>query len=596
MSGIINRLNTAGPRFWFLSVVVCSVSLTATAQDTSHRKRTLEEVTVTARKIEESLQETPVSVAVFTQGELEQMGVSEAGDIARFTPSLEMRKQTASGDRYAVSIRGVFTGDAALTVDPTVGIYQDGVYLARMAGSAFDIVDLQRVEVLRGPQGTLFGRNTIGGAINLVTAKPSGEWGGKMIASFGDRDYQRYQATLDTPTFANLSAKLSMLGTAKNGPVESIYTGKTLGDTSAEAYRLALRWEPSDELLIDFVYDKSDRESNTALRQISLVRPLQVAAGGPYMQTVASLADRDRLDKLPIPENDPHAVNSDIDGSALTIGWTVNDNLNIKSISSYREWESYAPVTDFGSFPSDGATLLDLTGTYSGTGFPGIVPEGVLVPVFDAERDSAQRQWSQEIQFIGDMFNDRLRYIAGLFYFEEHGQEFNPQIYVVPDLGSNVLGFGTSFVLSAPYFDYTNDVKSFAAFTQLSMDLTTNLEATLGMRYTVDEKKTALTNTLDGELQTVSGDDEWSNFNPSLTLSYQWNEQINSYAKVSSGYRAGGYNVRAKSVSTFLDPVNEENVVSYEVGAKADLLSRTLRLNVALFYMDYEDRCVFLRS
>lgn len=578
------------PGYLLTLMAIGTVSLPVIAQEPVSRHRVLEEVTVTARKVEESLQETPVSVAVFSQDELQQMGVSEAGDIARYTPSLEMRKQTASGDRYAIGIRGVFTGDAVLTVDPTVGIYQDGVYLARTAGSAFDIVDLERVEVLRGPQGALFGRNTIGGAINLITAKPSGELGGRLSASFGDRDYYKYQASIDSPEVAGVSAKFSMMGTAQDGPLKSIYNGDTLGDTSAQAYRLAVRWMPNEALTADYVYSKSDRESSTAMRQIFLVRPLQTAAGGPYMQNVAAMADRGRLERLPIPDSDPDAVNSDIDSHALTLEWSINDALQIKSITSYRDWESYAPVTDFGSFPADGATLLDLTGKYSGTGFPGMVPAGVLVPVFDAERDSAQDQWTQELQFTGQLLDGRLNYVAGLFYFEEHGEEFNPQYYVVPDLGSRVLGFGTSFVLAAPYFDYSNDVTSYAAYSQIGYELTSKLEVSIGLRYSVDDKETTLTNTLDGELKTVTGDDTWNNFNPSVTLAYQWNDTLNSYAKIATGYRSGGYNVRAKTEATFLDPADEETVVSYELGLKADLLDATLRLNSAIFYMDYDDR------
>lgn len=566
----------------------------AVAAETEDRRlRTIEEVTVTARRVEESLQDTPISVSAFSSRELTQIGVSEAGDIAHYTPNLAMRKQSGSLDDFAVGIRGVANGEPSLAIDPTVGMYVDGIYLARSTGLAFDIVDLQRIEVLRGPQGALFGRNTIGGAINIVTEKPADAFAFKQQVTLGDEDHQRYHTTIDTGRHAGVAAKISALYTQRDGEVTSRNTGATQGRQESQGLRLALNWQPVDTLSVDYTFDLFERESNATINQLSHVRPTvsdpsSPFYGGPYFEQAEAASSKDRVSRLPVRNSDDGNNLSEIEGHALTLAWDVSANLTMKSITSYRDWDKrqYAPM-DYASFPADGATLID-----AGTGLP--VPAGTLVAIFDTRRDSDQHQWTQELQLIGSALDDRLTYTTGLYYFEEKGDEHNPQSLVIPTclaLGEpGCAARGTSLALELPFFAYSTDNLSWALYGELTYELAPRLEATLGYRYTEDEKQTELTNTLDNMLQTVADEDSWTDFSPSLTVNYRVSDQLSTYFKVSTGYRSGGYNVRATRVQDFVTPFDQEEILSYEIGWKSDLLNDTLRFNGAVFSMEYTDQ------
>lgn len=570
------------------------------------RSTVIEEIIVTARKTEESIQETPISIAAFSTRDLEKLGAYEAGDVGKYTPNVRIQKQTSSQDNYAFSIRGVSSGETSLSVEPTVGLYQDGIYIARSTGAAFDIADLQRIEVLRGPQGTLFGRNTIGGAINVITEKPRGELAFKQFLSAGNRGYFRSQTTIDTPKVGDFSAKLSYLYTEKEQALKSIYTGGTLGEAESEAWRLAVRWTPTDTLTIDYAYDKSDRENQSSLEQLSFVRPLHVFLGGPAYAQAAGFSSDKRLSHLPVSHDDKSS-DSDIDGSALTVEWQLAEDTTFKSITSYREWKSGVKDTDFGSIVADGATLFDLDASLISIGTVGTptpVPTGTIVPLFGASRESAQHQWTQEFQLVGTLFDERLTYNTGLYYFREKANEFNPQQLLLPTTialaspPASVLlplfpanGFGTSVLIRQPFFKYSTDNESWAAYGQFTYAFTPEFDVSLGLRYTIDDKETTLRqNFRDIGLATITDDDNWANFSPSVTFKYQWSDEISTYFKVASGYRAGGYNARSTTVDSFRSPVDEEELISYELGIKSDLLDRSLRINAALFHLEYTDR------
>ena len=567
----------------------------AVSESTETRTRVLEEVTVTARRVEESLQDSPISIAAFSSQALEAIGASEAGDIAPYTPNLAMRKQSGSQDDFAMGIRGVANGEPALTVDQTVGVYIDGIYLARSTGLAFDIVDMQRIEVLRGPQGTLFGRNAIGGAINIVTESPRQDFAYRQQASFGNHGYQRHRATLDTGRHGGVAAKVSALFTEREGEVRGLYDGMRTGGTEGEGFRVALNWSPVDQFAADYSYDYYNRDSNATINQLSFVRdtvssPDAPFYGGPYFAAARAGASDARLGTIAVKGTQKNDNRSRINAHALTLTWDVSPTLTLKSISSYRDWDKDQNVPmDYASFPADGATLID-----AASGLP--VAAGTLVPIFDTRRDSTQTQFTQELQLIGSVFDERLRYTTGLYYFEEEGDEINPQSFVVPTclaLGEpGCAARGTSLYLSQPNFGYDIDNRSWSAYGEISYTLIPDLDVAFGYRYTHDRKATSLTNTLDGSLQTVSDSQTWSNFNPSLTLSYRVNDAVNTYAKVATGYRSGGHNARATRVSDFLTPFDEENIVSYELGWKSDLADNTLRLNGAVYHMRYSDQQV----
>lgn len=564
-----------------------------------NRAAFLEEIIVTSRKIEESLQDTPISVSAFDSEDLEQKGVFELQDVGAYTPNLNLSK-IPSADALSFSIRGVGTADPNMTMEQTVGTYIDGVYMARPAGSALDIVDLERIEVLKGPQGALFGKNTIGGAINVITEKPSGEFSAKQLLSFGNDDYFRTQTTIDIPEFKNLALKFSHLLSKKDGDIINQNDQGELGQERGEAIRIAARWTPNDTFELDYAYDKSEREFNGGGNDLSLVRPGHVAIGGAIYAQAAAYAKPGFQDNQFHLNSEDDAYWSNQEGHALTIEWDISDQLTLKSISAYRELKNGSELSDFGAFTSDGVTVIDIN-TFSP------IQQGELVPLFASSRDGDQEQISQEFQMIGRALDDKLRYVAGIYYFNEKGDEKNPQQFVMPGPillpslaasgvpvqflpcpaggGAPTYCIGSDILVNNSTFSYGQGATSNAIFSQVSYDILPELEATIGLRYTEDEK--------DAYLVLSSGRVEdqntWTNLSPSFTLSYDVSESLNVYGKVSKGYRSGGYNIRARTVSSFNTPFDEENMTSFELGIKSDWLENSLRVNGAIFQMDYSD-------
>ncbi len=565
----------------------------------------LEEVIVTAQKREESLQDTPISVAAFAAQELENMGVYEAGQVSEYTPNLQISRQPSSLDNYGFSIRGVGTGETSLLNENTVGLYVDGVYIARSTGSVFDIVDLERIEVLRGPQGTLYGRNTIGGAINIITEKPRDEFGFKQHITLGNRDFLRSKTTLDTGLLGNMfAAKLTYNYNEKDGYVNNTVLGNKLGEQESKAYRIALRLTPTDNFVADYTYDNSERDSNAALSQIVATRPPNNQIGGAITRQATAFADEDRLSGLPMAFSPGMDTFSDVEAHTLTLAWDLSDNLTLKYIGSYREWDSGTTGTDFGAFKSDGVTVLEDPTIAPGT----FVPAGEYRSVFRAERLSDNEQTTHEFQVLGDAMDSRLQYTLGLYYFEEESNEDNPQFFILPatfafgaqppgtqaflcqDFSSPAPCFGKDVQLSTPIFQYGSDNESQAAFGQVTFAATDQLDVTVGLRYTKDDKEAYLRNSrIEGGGTTALASDDWTNTSGSLTLNYAWNDDLRTYVTYATGYRSGGFGARATSVADFQDGFDEETVTNYELGLKSDWWDSRLRLNAAIFYMEYDD-------
>lgn len=575
---------------------VCSTL--ALAQQQAQNTTGLEEVMVTAERVEASQQETPISLTTFDQERLESLGVVESGDIAAYTPNLRMNKTPASQNAYGISIRGIGAQEPSLAIDPTVGIYIDGVYLGRNSAAAFEIVDMERIEVLRGPQGTLYGRNTTGGAINILTRKPSGEFGFEQTLTVGERDLLRTETALETPEWSDVSARLSFTHGERGGLVRSSYTGGDLGQYDQQAVRLAVRWSPADRFTADYTFDSFQQDSNTNLSQISFVRPLQLSLGGGQYEQAASAASPRRAGHLPFTGDDKDQ-SMDISGHALSLAWDADD-FTLKSISSWREFTNRYASQGFGEFPSDGDTLL--AASFDGTA----VPRGEFIQMFDSRGFNKHEQWSQEFQVIGSLADERLSYTAGVYFFSEQGRQADPQQFVFPALLA--LGeldpatqaflcagscFGKSIVLNSGENYYEADNDAWAVYSQLSYAFNVNWSATLGLRWSEDRRELRLTNTFDdvGDT-TLAASDSWSKLNPNLTITYTATDDLMLYGKVATGYRAGGYNIRATTQTAFEDPVNEENVTSFEFGGKSEWLQNRVRLNAAVFYYEYEDQQV----
>lgn len=570
----------------------------------------LEEVVVTARKREESLQNTPISISAFSGEHLELRGATQIDQLSDFTPNLTFaNKPTFSGvtSNAVVYIRGIGQNEFAPGVDPGVGIYVDGVFLGRNAGSVLDLVDIERVEVLRGPQGTLFGRNTIGGAVSITTKKPAETLGGKARVRLGTDSRLNVSGSLDIPLLDTLYSKITLASLRQDGYVKRILDGKELGDDDTRAARFTLRWLPSDNFEANFAAEYSRDDVAGApiiLTNLDLVGPQPPAAPsqvvsnnigaalmagmGPdpgYCASAAGANDTNCYNRQWLTASNsrtfgtgPTGGVSDVYAYSLTLDWDL-DQYQVKSITAYRELEAEYNAD------ADGSPLQI----------------GHLQDLYE------QQQFSQEFQLLGTAFEDKLEWIAGIYYFEEEGFNVNPVNFANISLTS-----GTDF-----------EAESWAVFLQGTYQITDKLSLTLGYRYTEDEKTFSPDQVITGGLIPVMGvpiclgtdatlvavtpfdrtpcavgdrvvplqdqDIESEEEVPMINLSYQWTESLMAYATYSEGFKSGGFTQRIFPPENSLPSFDPEFVTSYEVGFKWDGLDGRLRTNFAAYFTDYED-------
>lgn len=581
-------MNDNKRRFCFartsLSVAIAMGSVFVAAEESKYQ---LEEVVVTAQKKVESLQDTPIAISAFSADKLEDLGAHSASDIGEYTPNAIITPSLGSSFNIRMTIRGQGTAEPSLAVDPKVGIYLDGAYIARNAGAVFDIVDLERIEVLRGPQGTLWGKNTTGGAINIITARPDGEFGFKQQLSVGNFGYYRSVTTVDTPEAAGLSAKFSYALKGEDGWADNTSPKgeKELGSEKSNSYRLALRWDATEDLSFDYAYDNTDGEATPDPFQPAKVHASTAPDIGTFIladipgsgstvptNTFALMADlangKDRLDEFSLDAQGKEEV--DISGHNLTVTWDVQ-GVVLKSISAYREYEA-----DLSSgLDMDGGAYMATDGSM------------LVLPIFHTVNEKEQDQFSQEFQAVGAALDGRLNYVLGLYHFEEEGEEINPWLWTIQNGDTNYLldTYGTF---------YNIDSESDAVYGQVSYDVGEQWTLTVGGRHTKDDKKLVLLEVdpiLDADEE---ASDSWSKTTGSFTASYQLSDEMNFYGKISQGYASGLYNpstvdrnpTNPETTEAALIPADPEESTSYEIGMKSELWDRRLRLNAAIFYND----------
>ncbi len=596
------------------------------AQDT---KLELEEVIVTAQRRETMMQDTPIAVTAFTADRIVDMGIYDVSDIGGFAPNTNIQKQPSSNSNMSIFIRGVGSGETSLMVDPKTSFYIDGVYMSKTVGAVFDIVDLQSIEVLRGPQGTLFGRNSTGGAVNVTTVKPSGEFNLKLEASAGNDGYQRLGGSVDIPQIAGmLSAKLSAMTMEYDGWADNDYPGSEdkLGSEDNDSFRIALRFEPTDNIVVDYAYDDTDNVGVPTPFQITEVKdsiydgitdtpfPYTFLGGQLYQEMAALVGNPDKRRE----DYNLDGVSDEflkVEGHSLTVAWNL-DPFTLKYIFADRDTTSGYDSTDL-----DGGALSTADLLYGG---------GAVIPTpgFHAAIEKGSIDMTtHEFQIIGGALEDRLQYTAGLFYYEEEVYQNNPQTFGLPiqfliadptlagiytgaGFCNEVPGQGPVCIgsqrLPVPFpfpgadpnlngavdFIYGQDTESWAAYSQFTYSLTEALDVTAGIRYTQDDKDAFLFNESLGQVSIddkLTNKDDWNNVSYLLTLQYAMTEDINTYFTYSTGYNSGGFNSRASTVSAWDSTIDKEEIDSFELGMKSDWWDKRLRANVAIFYNDYDD-------
>lgn len=530
----------------------------AIAQSSAENGLVLEEIIVTAQKREQNLQDTPVAVTAFTASSIEERGITNTFDIMNSVPNLIIGGIGANPTAAGVTIRGLGTLDPQLTQDTKVGMYLDGVYMARMTSAAFQLAGIERIEVLRGPQGTLFGRNSTGGAVNIITKKPTGEWGFRQEATVGNRGRTRSVTSVNIEEMAGISAYVSYVNTSYDGDVKNIATTRLYpdvktgdgGEMDTDGYRVALRWMANDDLTVDLSFNDVDTDGFGAANQVTWANA-GLAPFIPGFADIVAAVDQDRKSRIALDGLGPDTTQTR--NTNLTVEWDLGD-VTLKSISAYTEWDHE------GFSDNDGAEPL--------------------LAFASSRRVESQQQKTQEFQLTGVAFNDSLEYVTGLFYFEEQTQN---------------LGSGSSLGSQSTRIAET-DYNSWGIYGQGTWTpgwLDNKLSLTLGLRYGEDEKEAE--QLLSSFPSAVSGKDDWSNISYTAIADYLWNEDINTYFKVSTGYNAGGFNIRDTAIDPvtgltgFETPVDEETLITYELGMKAELVDNRVRLNAALFHTDFDD-------
>jgi iron complex outermembrane receptor protein len=543
-----------------------AVSLPVMVLPTVAQGAALEEIVVTARKREENLQQTPIAVTALSGEALAQAGINELTAIDRQTPNLTFTVGTGGGSSTVNAfIRGVGETDFIVTTDPAVGLYLDGVYLSRVFGANMELKDIARIEVLRGPQGSLFGKNSIGGAINVVTQKPDGSSEAELNLSAGSHNSRAVSVYGQMALTETLAASVSFLKKKADG-----WQSRPLadaGDVDLATARAIINWVPNDRFESTFSVDWNEQDQTgypnvmLAYQDGSFFGDLWNALN-PTDPCCTPNADIDRSEAGgPLP-------NDSVDG--LGFNWTNSwqfENIQLKSITGYRQMEAL--------FGRDGDNSLS---NYAGD-------------IHDQEHE----QLSQEFQLTGT--HGALDWVAGVYYFEEESID-DTDLLIIQGIGTSVS------------YHNVQDASSYAAYGHASYAITEQLDVYAGIRYTAEEKDFTqqITNLDFGTPHAfpIPGvpvnscqfnptaayfdcSQDWSNTSPKVGLMYQLNADVMAYAHVSRGFRSGGYNGRAFGSPSDMQEYDPEILISYEAGIKAQLLENSLRLNASLFYSDYED-------
>lgn len=519
----------------------------------------LEEVIVTAQKQEENIQTVPLAITAMTADQLANMGITDFAGVARSSPSITFVPYPGSSNTLILYMRAQGSENPmSISTDGAVGLYADGFYIARPQASTFDLADVERVEILRGPQGTLYGRNTTGGAVNLVSKRPQGQFDVKQEFSFGTRNLFRSLTAVDLPKIGDVSTKVTLLKSSIDGYVKNAGSAHDFGEQGQQAGRFLLHWDAGDNISADYSFEKGNLESTPDYWQNPALSG-SVINGHPYVK-----ADRPvRRTFMPI---DLDKSTADFEGHGLTLTWDVNDQLSIKSLTGYRKLNF-----DASQIYADTFTLPPAPG------FPYTLSTRDLIH---------SHQFSEELQVTGNVADGALSYVAGLYYFKEGSSHL--QVVGIPD-----------FALTTTS-DVNVDSESQAAYGQATWIppiLDDRLDITVGARFTRDKKTADRMSSANGFNTETSPATtlRFSRFNPSLTLNFQWIDDLSVYGKVSTGYRAGGF-YEAAPAGQFSHSFAPEELTNYEVGLKSYWLDHRVRFNVSVFTAKYEDKQLTVQS
>jgi iron complex outermembrane recepter protein len=549
----------------------------------------LEDVVVTAQRRAESVQDIPVSVSAFSPAELERRNIDTTLDLVQYVPNLIGHNNTGLGSANVYYLRGLGNTESIATFDPPVGTYVDDVYIARQNANNFALFDVERIEVLRGPQGTLFGRNTTGGAINVILKKPGTEFGGFAEAGFGRFNEVSLRGSLDVPFSEGLRTKISGYWGDDSGFVRNVTTGEKINDKRNYGLRGAVRAILTDtvtwDVAADFVSDDSLNLLNSKDINGKRVSFSNYRKGNACASASTNEGDRALLNCGLGSKTESISVTSNLE---FGLGAT-----SVNVILGYRDTQQNFVIDFFDGRPGyDAINNVRLAPASTGR--------------FAIGNNGDHEQFSAEVKANGAALDDRLKYVAGLFYLKENNTTRLADV------------FGTFGRIADRTLD--NTTKSTAAYLQLDFSPAEQITLTAGIRYTDDKKDlsfvdnratcpvavTAVSDTCltTANLQAIGIPTTQNNklWTPRFAVNFRPMDDVLLFASVTRGFKSGGWNARNTGLQardnpatlqndrfTEIQPFGVETIWSYEAGIKSEFIDKTLRINLTGFYSDVSD-------
>ncbi len=539
----------------------------------------LEELIVTATKRSESVQDVGIAITAISGDQMEALGFTSAQQVAAFAPGVSTVQPNGEAN-YSIGIRGVTNSDFTTNVESPVAVYIDEVYISQQSGTGFALFDMERVEILRGPQGTLFGRNATGGLAHFVTRKPAQELDGYVKATVGDYGQFKLEGAVGGGLSENLSARLSISTHDNDGYIENRLTGEDLNNANDVAGRLQLLYQPNDNFELLLNARRSSQDIRTGF--FENVSSVETGVLTPnVLNPVLGYIDNDG-DVFAGDYDDPGFNDLETEGYSATIKWGLTDSLNLTSITDYSTTER-TYIEDSDASP---------------------------VPLFNFFLTTDAEQFSQELRLDGG--SDKLRWQAGLYYLDLDINDSNGAITDPFIGGGGTTAPNSEGGLTNPY---TSFLQSVSVFGQIDYAISETLELIAGLRYIKDEKDFTFSFNaveflnpasqpgfndpsnvvLQGVIGSYAGSRDDSEIAGRLQLNWNYSDTGLAYASFNRGVKGGGFNAPIFGAAAFDDATfsySPETLNAYEIGIKRDL-GDIGRLNAAAYYYDYEDYQLF---
>ena len=565
------------------------------------------DIVVTAQRREQSVQDVPIPISAFSGDQLRAQGVSNTLQLGQYIPNLVAQNNTGIGSANAYFLRGLGNSESIATFDPPVGTYVDDIYLSRQNANNLNLFDVERVEVLRGPQGTLFGRNTTGGAINVILRKPGKTLGGYAEASYGSYEQVRLRGSIDVPLAETFQIKLSGYWQKDRGYVKNVTTGDRLNDDDGWGARLGIHGDLSPEVHWDasFAHIEADGE-NILNFTCNPVTPTE--CNGRYASTGLREGKSFATSPYPVPVAGAKAnygqgqrSQTNLVTSNLEIG--IADKTTLNLITGFVNLRQQFALDFF-----DGRSSPTIANTAGPTFSPpvrGLAPGG-----FDILNDGQHDQFTQELKLNTALFDGKLNLVAGAYFLrEENRTDF-----------ADVLGTSNTTALLLADRILRNNTTAYAAYIQGDFNITREIQLTAGVRYTDESKDFTIRDnrpvrSVNALGQATCGTTVGVNpaalcvddsnlvaptglripqsqtarlWTPRFAINIRPSRDLLIFASATRGFKSGGWNARESSPVRLL-PFGPEKVWNYEAGFKADLLDRRVRFNVTAFLLDVKD-------